>query len=251
MRPDPAGLVRNCSRKRNNRREIVSHVGNHSDAALLPSRPCLAEGPEGAAGWEAEQVTGRYRQETTPARDSSGGVVKQIERALQSGCEGAGIFSEQGQPEPMSFAPSRPRFEPRESGREIAPSPCSAPRVLCADPPAPAFERPAPRPRLNEWDVPSLASRSLTSKSRAGRTTRRRRGARTILASLRTGPVGPRIPMLSFNDFRQEIEQFFLDAAFFEDKNARILGWDGPDEALALVQSSSRRFAGARQRGPG
>ena len=41
--------------------------------------------------------------------------------------------------------------------------------------------------------------------------------------------------------YRQEIEQFFLNTTFFEHKNARILGWEGPDEALALVQRTSRR----------
>jgi len=37
---------------------------------------------------------------------------------------------------------------------------------------------------------------------------------------------------------RAEIEQFFLNVTFFEDKDAKILGWGGPDEAWQLVQAS-------------
>jgi inorganic pyrophosphatase len=45
---------------------------------------------------------------------------------------------------------------------------------------------------------------------------------------------------------RQELEQFFLDVTYFEHKNARVLGWQGPEEALALVQRVQ-----ARRRAPG
>ena len=38
---------------------------------------------------------------------------------------------------------------------------------------------------------------------------------------------------------RQEIERFFMDSTFFEHKNARVLGWDGPQAALALVTGVS------------
>jgi inorganic pyrophosphatase len=37
---------------------------------------------------------------------------------------------------------------------------------------------------------------------------------------------------------RQEIERFFLDSVFFEHKDPRILGWEGPEAALALVRRS-------------
>jgi inorganic pyrophosphatase len=40
---------------------------------------------------------------------------------------------------------------------------------------------------------------------------------------------------------RAEIDRFFLDVTFFEDKAAKILGWAGPDEAWQLVQSSSNK----------
>ncbi len=38
---------------------------------------------------------------------------------------------------------------------------------------------------------------------------------------------------------KDEIAQFFLSAIFFEPKNPRLLGWGGPDEALALVEASA------------
>jgi inorganic pyrophosphatase len=37
---------------------------------------------------------------------------------------------------------------------------------------------------------------------------------------------------------RQEIEQFFLSATFFESKDAVILGWGGPDEVWKLLRAS-------------
>jgi inorganic pyrophosphatase len=37
---------------------------------------------------------------------------------------------------------------------------------------------------------------------------------------------------------REEIEQFFLTAVFFEQKEATILGWGGPDDAWELVRAS-------------
>jgi inorganic pyrophosphatase len=45
---------------------------------------------------------------------------------------------------------------------------------------------------------------------------------------------------------RQEIEQFFLDSTFFEAKHAKVLGWDGPRAALALVADARRRQRGRR-----
>jgi inorganic pyrophosphatase len=38
----------------------------------------------------------------------------------------------------------------------------------------------------------------------------------------------------------QELERFFLDTTYFEPKNAKILGWAGPDEAWEMVEKSSR-----------
>jgi inorganic pyrophosphatase len=40
---------------------------------------------------------------------------------------------------------------------------------------------------------------------------------------------------------RQEIERFFLDVTFFEKKNAVVLGWEGPAQALAAVRRSRRK----------
>jgi inorganic pyrophosphatase len=40
---------------------------------------------------------------------------------------------------------------------------------------------------------------------------------------------------------RQEIERFFLDAVFFEHKDATILGWGGPDDAWEVVRASVTR----------
>jgi len=40
---------------------------------------------------------------------------------------------------------------------------------------------------------------------------------------------------------RAELEQFFLAATYFEKKNVRILGWDGPEPARAFVEASLRR----------
>jgi len=37
---------------------------------------------------------------------------------------------------------------------------------------------------------------------------------------------------------REELNQFFLAATALEGKDARILGWGGPDEALALIRES-------------
>jgi inorganic pyrophosphatase len=42
---------------------------------------------------------------------------------------------------------------------------------------------------------------------------------------------------------RQELEQFFLDVTFFENKDARLLGWAGPAEAWALVNKHLRATA--------
>ena len=38
---------------------------------------------------------------------------------------------------------------------------------------------------------------------------------------------------------REELNQFFLAATALEGKDARVLGWAGPDEALALIRASA------------
>jgi inorganic pyrophosphatase len=54
-------------------------------------------------------------------------------------------------------------------------------------------------------------------------------------------------PRLDLEDFtglpervRDEIDQFFLAVTFFEDKQAVILGWKGPEAAWRAVQASVR-----------
>ena len=37
---------------------------------------------------------------------------------------------------------------------------------------------------------------------------------------------------------REELEQFFVNAVFFEAKEPKLLGWGGPDDAWLLVSSS-------------
>jgi inorganic pyrophosphatase len=41
---------------------------------------------------------------------------------------------------------------------------------------------------------------------------------------------------------RNEIEQFFLHAVAFEGKELALLGWQGPEEAQAAVQTSAQAF---------
>lgn len=41
---------------------------------------------------------------------------------------------------------------------------------------------------------------------------------------------------------RAELEQFFLHAVVFEGKELTLLGWQGPQEALAAVQASAQAF---------
>jgi inorganic pyrophosphatase len=58
----------------------------------------------------------------------------------------------------------------------------------------------------------------------------------------------PRLAHRSFQDLpvrvREELERFFLDTTYLEHKNARVLGWRGPEEALALVERFRRRKGG-------
>jgi inorganic pyrophosphatase len=46
---------------------------------------------------------------------------------------------------------------------------------------------------------------------------------------------------------RAELEQFFLHAVFFEPKNPRLLGWEGPEGAARILDAAIRAAA----RGPG
>jgi inorganic pyrophosphatase len=70
---------------------------------------------------------------------------------------------------------------------------------------------------------------------------RRERNDRVVAVPERA----PRLEYRSAGDLparvRAEIERFFLDVTFFEKKNARILGWEGPEQALALVERSRPR----------
>lgn len=43
---------------------------------------------------------------------------------------------------------------------------------------------------------------------------------------------------------RDEIEQFFLTVVLFAQKNVKLLGWGGRDEAMAIIDASARRYAG-------
>jgi inorganic pyrophosphatase len=45
---------------------------------------------------------------------------------------------------------------------------------------------------------------------------------------------------------RRELAEFFLEAAVFEDKDAVILGWSGPEAAGALIDRSVAAFLAAR-----
>jgi inorganic pyrophosphatase len=41
---------------------------------------------------------------------------------------------------------------------------------------------------------------------------------------------------------RDEVEQFFLSTTFFSAKNAKVLGWKGPNEASAMVEAGHRAY---------
>ncbi|MBV9999007.1 MAG: inorganic diphosphatase [Verrucomicrobia bacterium] len=41
---------------------------------------------------------------------------------------------------------------------------------------------------------------------------------------------------------REEVEQFFLSTTFFSAKNAKVLGWRGPKEASAMVETGHRTY---------
>lgn len=62
------------------------------------------------------------------------------------------------------------------------------------------------------------------------------------------GEKSPRLPYGALADLpkrlREEIERFFVDAVYFEDKDVRLLGWGGADEGLALVRRSARQGRG-------
>ena len=42
---------------------------------------------------------------------------------------------------------------------------------------------------------------------------------------------------------RAEFEQFFLAAVAFEGKQVRLLGWEGPDQALETIRTTLRPSA--------
>ncbi len=61
----------------------------------------------------------------------------------------------------------------------------------------------------------------------------------------------PRATVRSFEDLparvREEIDQFFLNVTFFQNKNVRVLGWEGPERALDAVSRLSRTGLEARR----
>jgi inorganic pyrophosphatase len=50
---------------------------------------------------------------------------------------------------------------------------------------------------------------------------------------------------------RQELEQFFLAVTFLQRKNAQVLGWAGPQQALELVEATSLARSGGKRREAG
>ena len=47
---------------------------------------------------------------------------------------------------------------------------------------------------------------------------------------------------------RRELERFFVSATFFAGKDIRFLGWEGPDEARALVGRCRKAYLARRRR---
>ena len=47
---------------------------------------------------------------------------------------------------------------------------------------------------------------------------------------------------------REEVEQFFLSTTFFSAKNAKVLGWKGPEEALAMVNAGHQAYLESAQK---
>jgi inorganic pyrophosphatase len=41
---------------------------------------------------------------------------------------------------------------------------------------------------------------------------------------------------------RKEIEQFFLSATFFTEKNPKIVGWKGPKQASAIIKKTANAY---------
>lgn len=73
--------------------------------------------------------------------------------------------------------------------------------------------------------------------ARGGEAPRRQRNDRIIAISA----ADPRAPWRSLAELpervREEIEQFFIQSTVFEHKNVAVLGWEGPERALAYVAS--------------
>jgi inorganic pyrophosphatase len=80
------------------------------------------------------------------------------------------------------------------------------------------------------------------SKDEASDSRKRRQRNDRIVA---VPAAAPRMEWRSTDDLprrmREEIELFFVNSTFFEQKNVRILGWEGPEQAMALVESKLRR----------
>ncbi len=52
-------------------------------------------------------------------------------------------------------------------------------------------------------------------------------------------PVESRRDVPLTGRIRRELEQFFIAATALENKDPRIVGWDGPDAAIALIRQSA------------
>ena len=80
--------------------------------------------------------------------------------------------------------------------------------------------------------------------SQDGKKGKRERNDRIIAVPLWHDRIGhfvhtPDIP----RRLREEIEQFFVSATFFTEKNPKILGWRGPRRATALIMAAEATYS--------
>ncbi|MFP2895746.1 inorganic diphosphatase [Corallococcus sp. 4LFB] len=104
-----------------------------------------------------------------------------------------------------------------------------------------------PLDALVYWDVPTwpgvvLPCRALgvlqvDQKKRDAKSGERERNDRVLLVPVNAARSDH---LHSYQDLsqreREELEHFFLAVVHFADKDARVLGWDGPDAAERMVQ---------------
>ena len=99
--------------------------------------------------------------------------------------------------------------------------------------------RPIAVVKLEQDAKPAAGSGAKSTGKRPKGRARRERNDR-LVAVLENAPRSDAHTLADIPQrVRQEIERFFMDSTFFEHKNARVLGWDGPQAALALVTSVS------------